>query len=265
MPFTPSRARWPGRFFVGIGRALYVGPAFETSRHAHHAIQVCVGLNGTFRLRCRARAPWKRYAGVVIDADQPHELAAGGRPVALVYVDPEGDEVRTLGGARSSGAPVAPLSRALVTRLRTAVGRRAGTDIDAADASRLFTEVVEGLGLTPGAHAPLDLRIAGALRTARSAAADYPSSADLARAVGLSAGRFRHLFARDIGMSYRRYLLWLRLSAVIDELLGGASLTTAAHAAGFADSAHLTRTFRRMFGIVPSAAPTIMRLLPASR
>jgi AraC-like DNA-binding protein len=29
----------------------------------------------------------------------------------------------------------------------------------------------------------------------------------------------------------------------------GASLTEAAHAAGFSDSAHLSRTFRRMFGV----------------
>jgi AraC-like DNA-binding protein len=29
----------------------------------------------------------------------------------------------------------------------------------------------------------------------------------------------------------------------------GAALTEAAHGAGFADSAHLSRTFRRMFGI----------------
>ena len=83
MASTSSRQRWPGRFFVDVGRALYIGPAFDTSLHAHHAIQVCVGLNGSFRLRCRTRAPWKRYAGVVIGADQPHELAAGGQPVSL--------------------------------------------------------------------------------------------------------------------------------------------------------------------------------------
>jgi AraC-like DNA-binding protein len=43
----------------------------------------------------------------------------------------------------------------------------------------------------------------------------------------------------------------------------GASLSAAAHAAGFADSAHLTRTSRRMFGFPPSSmevsAPVALR------
>lgn len=33
----------------------------------------------------------------------------------------------------------------------------------------------------------------------------------------------------------------------------GSSLTEAAHAAGFADSAHFSRTFRRMFGVAPAS------------
>ncbi len=103
----------------------------------------------------------------------------------------------------------------------------------------------------PTSGRPLDPRITAAVRALRSAGGSYPTSRDLARTVGLSASRLRHLFAEQIGMSFRRYTLWLRLNAVLDELLEGASLTTGAHAAGFADSAHLSRTFRRMFGIVP--------------
>jgi AraC family transcriptional regulator len=34
----------------------------------------------------------------------------------------------------------------------------------------------------------------------------------------------------------------------------GGSWTEAAHAANFADSAHLTRTCRRMFGLAPTSA-----------
>ena len=69
----------------------------------------------------------------------------------------------------------------------------------------------------------------------------------------LSPGRFRHLFVAHTGTSFRAYVLWTRLNVAIQFAMVGRSWTEAAHAAGFADSAHLTRTFRRMFGINPAA------------
>lgn len=42
-------------------------------------------------------------------------------------------------------------------------------------------------------------------------------------------------------------------NVAIEASMAGRSWTAAAHEAGFADSAHLTRTFRRMFGIGPTA------------
>ncbi|MEO6051520.1 MAG: helix-turn-helix domain-containing protein [Pyrinomonadaceae bacterium] len=54
-------------------------------------------------------------------------------------------------------------------------------------------------------------------------------------------------------MPVRRYLLWQRLRDAMHQLAHGSSLTETAHAAGFADSAYLTRTFRGMLGIAPSA------------
>ncbi len=74
----------------------------------------------------------------------------------------------------------------------------------------------------------------------------------IAQTVGLSESRIVHLFKEQIGIPIRRYLLWLRLVQAIDHLFNNASLTRAAHEAGFADSAHFTRTFRAMFGVTPS-------------
>lgn len=53
--------------------------------------------------------------------------------------------------------------------------------------------------------------------------------------------------------SLRSYLLWLRINVAIEAAIAGASWTQAAHKAGFADSAHLSRTHKRMFGIEPTA------------
>ena len=50
-------------------------------------------------------------------------------------------------------------------------------------------------------------------------------------------------------LSVRRLVLWQRLRVALQLALGGSSLTEAATCAGFADSAHLSRSVRQQFGI----------------
>ncbi|MBK6705703.1 MAG: helix-turn-helix transcriptional regulator [Caulobacteraceae bacterium] len=70
---------------------------------------------------------------------------------------------------------------------------------------------------------------------------------------GISASRLRHLFVEQTGLPFKTYLLWLRLTRAVERIAAGVSITEAAHDAGFSDSAHLSRTFRRMFGVAPAA------------
>lgn len=79
--------------------------------------------------------------------------------------------------------------------------------------------------------------------------------------IHLSPGRFRHLFVEETGLSFRRYVLWARLQEALRLAVTGTTWTEAAHAAHFADQAHLTRTFQDMFGVAPSA---LGRAAPAS-
>jgi AraC-like DNA-binding protein len=74
-----------------------------------------------------------------------------------------------------------------------------------------------------------------------------------AAAVHLSHSRARHLFVEHTGLPFKTYVLWLRLQRAVTLYASGSSLTEAAHQSGFADSAHLSRTFRRTFGL-PAAA-----------
>lgn len=254
---SPSRERWGGRFFLDIGRALYVGKSERATRHAHHAIQICISLERRFRIRSGSGGPWQYHTGAIVSPDAPHELAGDAGGIALLYVEPEGEDGRRL-KVLTRGTAIVALEAATVRSLRALLLPLAATN--AAPSRDLFQRLLACLGAAVGSDGVLDPRIARALSLLRANTADAPPSVWMATTVGLSTGRFRHLFLANIGISYRRYQLWLRLQAAVDEALRGASLTTAAHAAGFADSAHLTRTFRRMFGITPSALPMLTRL-----
>src|SRR5262249_56386848 len=74
----------------------------------------------------------------------------------------------------------------------------------------------------------------------------------LASISGLSQSRFMHVFTESVGVPLRPYILWLRLQRAACDLQDGATITSAAHSAGFSDGAHLTRTFRRMLGMTPT-------------
>jgi AraC-like DNA-binding protein len=75
----------------------------------------------------------------------------------------------------------------------------------------------------------------------------------LAKQVRLSASRLQHVFSARVGLPFRRYRLWRRMTAAARILAAGGTLTRAAHGAGFASSAHLSTAFKSMFGLTPSA------------
>jgi len=77
---------------------------------------------------------------------------------------------------------------------------------------------------------------------------------ELAALVHLSPTRFSHWFVEQTGLPLRSYAKWLRLTQAVRHLASGEPITTAAHASGFSDSAHFSRTFRSLLGIDPSSA-----------
>jgi AraC-like DNA-binding protein len=238
-----------------MGRVLYLGGASDTSQHAHHAIQICVALRGQLRLRTDPRATWRRHDGVIVGSNQPHQLDGSGCEVVLLYLEPETAEGRhlTLG---DPDRPIQAVSRASVRAIRDATARVRSAAVSPEAARNLCRDVLAQLGARLERPRDLDERVREALLAVRAEPTRAWKVADLAAAAGLSGRRFRDLFAPQVGMSCRRYLLWTRLAFALGELAKGASLTRAALAAGFVDAAHLTRTFRSMVGIVPSAIAT---------
>jgi AraC family transcriptional regulator len=102
---------------------------------------------------------------------------------------------------------------------------------------------------------PLDNRVLLAIDYLKNLSdlTENTNLAYLAKLVGLSPDRFRHLFTENMGVSIRRYILYLRIRKTAFYLNQGMNLTRAAHNSGFADHAHLSRTFREMYGNNPSS------------
>jgi AraC-like DNA-binding protein len=226
------------------------GPGGKSAPHAHHAMHVVLALAGELRLR-QGRS-WQRVAGVVTAPDVPHALDGSEADVLLVFLDPESDAgvalQSVLGGA----------TRALTDdeRDRLVAG---GVDPMAIMREGGVAWTGHAVDVLAGSTSPsqprrIHPRVRRLLRQLRALPVGADASLEtLAQSVGLSPGRLMHAFTESIGVPLRPYLAWLKLQRAAAAVVAGAPLSDAAAASGFADAAHMSRTFRRMLGMPPSA------------
>ena len=234
---------------IWIGRATAVNDV-----HAHHAVQVALALEGRFRFQSPGDGEWLDCAGAVIASNQPHAFDGRGAPtLAHLFVEPESLAGRVLLQRFQAANGICLLSGAL---FETAAHRLLTCYRASREPAKLIAAAHEVIrALTDGVEAPhpTDLRIIRALDYLRDNLGEPVSLERVAAVVHLSPSRFRHLFVREMGLPLRHYVLWLRLKRAVDVFVAGESLTSAAYRAGFADSAHLSRTFRRMYGLAAAS------------
>jgi AraC-like DNA-binding protein len=77
---------------------------------------------------------------------------------------------------------------------------------------------------------------------------------ELARRLRLGRTQAMRAFKAATGMTFREFKRWTALCAATRQIAEGQLVRTAAMDAGFADTAHLTRTFRMVFGTTPTLA-----------
>lgn len=237
------------RLYLWPHRLLFLGPGMEAGLHRHHAAQLCLGLDGPLRLRGRKDASWEEHRGFYVPPDEPHEFMATATCTAIVYVEAESDEFAAL-QARMKGAALTGFTDPLPRTVETLQQLTAlGGSVLQADAVCL-----EWLGLAKAGQQrrTLDSRIGDCLALIRARLDQPIRLSSLAGALNMSPSWLSHQFTEQVGMPLRRYVLWQRLWRAVESALKGGTLTESAHAAGFSDSAHLSRTFRKNFGVAPS-------------
>ena len=103
------------------------------------------------------------------------------------------------------------------------------------------------------APAEVDWRVAKLVSVASLEFRDHRLSlARLASQLGTSPGFLGRLFRRQVGVSFHRHLLELRMQAALSALATCESVKSAAHSSGYSDTANFSNDFLRYFGNTPN-------------
>jgi AraC family transcriptional regulator len=234
---------WDGGF-LALGRASGVVPL-----HAHHAIQIVLALDGEIAA-CDQHGAWRKGRGVIIGTDVEHSYDSQNAFGAMLFVDPESTEGVWLGSSLEDDITLVPERRVLacVEELK----RFRDQPMESMDLGSLIRHCVQALSTGAPPARPIDPRVTKVLSQIQQSDDLRVSLETAAAAAFLSPSRFAHLFKQQVGLPFRRYLLWRKLTRAMLVIGREGTATAAAHAADFADAAHLTRTFSQMFGIPPT-------------
>jgi len=242
---------YTGDFVAWSGGCLLIGcGAGIIAPHSHYAIQLALGAPAGLRVQFGRGGAWQPCAAALIPSRATHTIDVFDCEwSAVIFVEPETPEGRGLAARLNGAVEHLDATAAQVAAMRLQRAWRIEQDADAVRSVCL--QWIRELSNTRQRQ-PSDPRILRAVDLIRERMEDPPSLQDIARLVHLSPSRFRHLFVEETGMALRSYILWRRLLHVWDLQMAGETLAAAAHGAGFADSAHLSRTAKTMFGVSPS-------------
>ncbi|MFK0163362.1 AraC family ligand binding domain-containing protein [Rhizobium sp. NPDC090279] len=255
--------------YPGIERiqAQFRGDAFDLHRHDTYALGVTMRGVQTFRYRGEQRYSLPGRV-IILHPDELHDGGAAtedGLVYRMLYLEPS-VLFQCLEAARI-GLPFVddPIVRddRLAGLLLAALGEL-DRELDDLFVDDFVSRLADGLAQ----HARLPPRPLGSIAWGQvKAARDYleahvtrgVDSQELERITGLDRFALARHFRAAFATSPHRFLLMRRLQQAKLLIGSGESIAEVAAATGFADQSHLTRHFKKTFGIAPGAWSGMVR------
>ena len=223
----------------------------DVEMHHHHAVQLVISLDKPYNAILDHQT-LESVHGFLIDSDIPHACQSADSTVLVISIDATSAKGRMLKQQLSKRTFVLIDE---IFSMEVIDEFLASYWLYCDNAENEFDPLYFVHQLRKGQNdiTPFDTRSLAAIDFIQEHIRKTIKVLDIAKYIGLSESRLRHLFAEQIGIPLTAYILWVRIKAALGEMLKpGMSLSDAAHYAGFSDHAHFTRTFKRMFGVSPS-------------
>ncbi|PCC68854.1 AraC-type DNA-binding protein [Nannocystis exedens] len=230
--------------------AIRASTATRSSLHAQHGAALFVGLDADVVVGEPGRTPIAGRA-VVVAPDRAHAAVSPGPTLGMLF-DPE--RMPHVAAFARAGDGAFALTGRLGARVREAALAQRAAIFEASTLAGIAEETAAMFAASRDRDVDhewprrLDRRVAAVARRLREPHVDHGQTS---LRVDVGDAHLRALFARDVGLPMRTYRLWHRLLRALRRL-AETDATAAAHAAGFADLAHFSRTCRRMLGYTPT-------------
>ncbi|MEI7013179.1 AraC family transcriptional regulator [Leptospira licerasiae] len=239
-----------GTLFYFGARVFLAQKGLTTDPHSHYAVSILISLTSKFKV-IEESGVVLEFQAVVLAPNTYHTLSAENSDLIVLQIDPYGIDYASI-AARFGRKGISEIPFENLEPVLSRCKNLFHEKVNCHTAKELFEDILTCVGTEKPSRVSLDPRVLSATRRMKSALPGSISVPELAKEAGFSETRFMHVFKLQMGLPVRQYQLWLRLHEAAKLLKEGGNLTEASHAAGFADQAHLSRTFKRMFGVQPS-------------
>ena len=234
--------------FSDIG-GVFIARDIQSDFHKHYAISILISFGEVFKITT-ADKKQDYYKAAIIQKNINYSLQTDKNDsVAFIHIVPY-----TEIGLRLSDSKH-PVKKVDIELLHGILSEIKDWFESTENDPETVEQILNSFSIVPVStsnNVIIDERIAKSFSIITQSEDEKLSVNTVASEVNLSVSHFNRLFKKETGLAFRRFVLHSKLIKSIYAMYEQNNLTQASFIGGFSDQAHLTRTFKKNFGIKPS-------------